>query len=117
MSRFSYHAFVGSFCTVVGIGLVGTILWLQNGGLVSDITPLRHGVSLPQITQDDVPTSTVEELPLYIEVPEVIIKADQQPVKHRHRQKRLYQCREHQLEQGGRVEEPSVNMCEWILLP
>lgn len=113
MSSFSYSTFVGSFFTVIGVGLVGGILWLQNGGLVSDIQPLRRGISLPPITQDDIPTSTVEELPLYVELPEVEIKG-QKSQQRQHHQKQIYQCREHTLMQGGRVEEPTVNMCQWI---
>lgn len=114
MSISAYHPFIGSFCSIVGIGLFGAIIWIQHGGLVSPTQPQHDSSSIVNVSSD-VPNK-IDDESKFIELPEVIVTGDK--VVHRTtNHKKIYQCRQHILHQGGTIENPTVDMCRWITLP
>jgi len=116
-----YHPFIAAFTITIGLGLFGGIAYAQRGGFVTDVSKLpRTGTTVLEEPISSVPYSTVEELPVVIDVPEVTITASPRQTRKMQsikQSQKILQCVQRELEQGGRQETPTVKACEWITLP
>jgi hypothetical protein len=114
MSLSHYFPFFAALATTLGIGFFGTIVYAQNGGFITDITqPVREGVTTVEHVED-VPTVSVEQLPL--ELDEVVIQPTKKSYKTQLPKKYLqvWRCIPHELQQGGLSDAPTVDVCEWV---
>jgi hypothetical protein len=114
MSLSRYAPLVTALSLTLGIALFGTVVYAQNGGFVSDVSqPVRQGITiLEQPTL--VPVVQVEQLP--IELDEVTVTPRRQTHKTwiAKKHKKIWHCKSHELAQGGLVEAPTVDVCEWV---
>jgi hypothetical protein len=113
MSLSHYFPFIAAFATTIGIGFFGTVVYAQNGGLVSDVSkPVRQGTTVIEYLEN-APIASVEQLPL--ELDEVVIKS---PKMHKgwtaRKHKKVWHCQPHELAQGGLSDAPTVDVCEWV---